>query len=778
MPPLFAPLRLARSAIGLAILGALLPPAASAAQASTDLAPASVPAAMFVPGPHVPLSEFTNSANEPAGRVEVHVDPLILKWLQKTQAPLRLAARVGGAIQYLPAVRFDIVLGKVVVPTALVGDFVAVSPALVNDLPVVTHWSKQANGGRGGRVSGATDGIMRLDVLDPAVGFVLQGQPRIYNFDPAYADPADPTQPYYFRSNTYALFSDGTEALGLPGTPPSDEPTPAYERYIAENWSLVAPSDLAAIWLSDWCRGKWGLPIAHRNQPVALQGNFWGPGTVLENAPLLQIVHGHHVDTGDLDPNAVGTETSLATFLLPPLWRRAVGSSYPILFNGYYDLNAATFTVMGPVFLDRLAGEFVDHGRQAVGVLWNGGGSQVAYTFQRSAYDNAAQLFAEAQILIKGDRTRILSAGESRGGNTGLLMAANPHYPPHPTPEWPGGHPQGYRIRFVLADVPHPQLGENIELFSTATHPFVQGAMREATGYVRAWEPDWLHPVSGSGAKDLTRDVLFGTSDAALIDAELSPGSANVVALLAQRGTAVVLRAGTHDFSRPFHQVARFADDLRAANVPVRFEIQHRFGHELTVDKGETLAFYVAKLFAGDTTLTEETVHLRPDLSDTSLTVPFTPTVMPPILEAPLQVGWDQAFTLSLAGPPGAGYAVRACPAEPVTLNCLGGEPLVIASGVLAAHSQAATVGSAVHVLSFEALGVPMPSGVQTWRLELVYNLNGATVSSAVVGSLSQSLFGLDPLLPEMAVLQLYPSPVIGAHFGTRTGGLGADGQF
>ncbi len=733
---------------------------------------------MFVPGSYVPLSEFTDTANEAVGEVDVHVDPLILDWLDTNDKTLRIAVQSSTGVAYHKPSRVNPTSGRVLFKTALVGNFVAVADGLSNDLPIVTHWDQSKNGGRGGRQSGARDGIMRIVVQNPAVGFALLGASRIYNFNPAFADPAGVDQPYFFRTNDYALFSDGTESQGLPGVAPSDALVPAYERYIAENWSLVAPSDMAAIWLSDWLRSEWGLPIAHKNQPVALDASQWGPKKALAGLPLLQLVHGHEVRGGDRYPDIPGSEDSLATFVLPPFWKKVPGDRYPILFNGYYDLNASTFLALGPVFLDRIAAEFVERDRQAIGVLWNGGGARVAHTFQRSAYDNGAQLLWEAASMLSGDRHRVVAAGTSRGGNTALLLAANPYYPALPTPQWPGGHPFAYTVRFALADVPHLRLGDNIQRFSNPTYAFVQNQLRESTGYQRAWEPLWVQPTTGESAAALAQRTLFGTSDTAAIDAALVPDSAPMVAQLVERGTGVVLRAGTHDFSRPFFHASAYVDTLRAAGVPVEFEIHHRFGHQLENTIVPTLGTLVDKLFAKDYSIADTTEHRRPSLTDPAIAEPFTPGLMPPILEAPLEAGWAQPVTFTVHGPVGAHYQVRICPADPVTLACLLPQSLPFLFGILTPERAGASQGVAVHEIDFATMGLPVPVVPQTWRAELSYSLDAGQTFGPPLAALASSLFGGDPLLPTMAVFTLHPLPVLGAHIGTRTGGLGADGDF
>lgn len=291
---------------------------------------------LFVPDDHVPLSEF--AAKTPARSVVMHVHPDVLAWI---------TAQPGGSVQVmvrttngrsvtLPATS---VVGDTVTLTApIAGDCVVVSDTLTHVLradeahSVQTHWDGT---GAGSWSFGATDGVAVLG-FDPLLGETKQGS--IQNNDDLF--------PYTYDVGNYNLFSDGSGDRNV-----EQAIVPDFERYIGETYATNAPTNLRSVYLSDQVRAASGRPVAHRNAGAA--GNELDE--VEDGLPIFQLVHCHLVDIGNVYPLVPGNENSLGTFVLPPDWTStAAAGTYPILFNGFYDIHSSTFGGVGQAFLEAL----------------------------------------------------------------------------------------------------------------------------------------------------------------------------------------------------------------------------------------------------------------------------------------------------------------------------------------------------------------------------------------------------------------------------------------
>jgi hypothetical protein len=106
----------------------------------------------------------------------------------------------------------------------------------------------------------------------------------------------------------------------------------------------------------------------------------------------------------------------------------------------------------------------------AVGLLWNGGGAAVTTTLHRSAFDNAAQLFADAATLLRADAQNIVMVGGSRGGTTAIAIGSNPYDRP-------------YRAAYIDADAGQVAISQAIERFTHAGYQLAQGSLQNVTGY-------------------------------------------------------------------------------------------------------------------------------------------------------------------------------------------------------------------------------------------------------------------------------------------------------
>jgi hypothetical protein len=296
--------------------------------------------------------------------------------------------------------------------------------------------------------------------------------------------------------------------------------------------------------------------------------------------PVFQLVHAFEVDPPDdalgyEDGDYAGNEHSLATFFLPPSWTRDPSEAYPVLFHGFYDLNLSTFNpIVGLAMIEAL-GDVYAHAesRVAIGIVWNGGGAAAAATFNRSAYANAAELFAQAAELLDADPERIVSTGGSRGGTTALAIASNPY-----------GY--DYTVRFAHARAPQVRVGTTYPEFFDPTFSGLTTNILQHSGYVDSWEACW-YPTGNQfeRGRTLALETVFGTDDIDDIDDFLSIDSPPFRERLKCERTEVVLRVGTHDYFGSAALVAEYADHLRDEGVPLLFEIYYRAGHLVPADQ-------------------------------------------------------------------------------------------------------------------------------------------------------------------------------------------------
>lgn len=662
--------------------------------------PQSPPASLFVPVENdhffVPLSEFVN-VEWPIGSIgpiELSVHNDIYDYLvNQGQGNVRIARReTNGVITFLTPT-IDQINKKFRIDWAINGDYVVVSNALLNDFillaehddfndnpatyqevpGITTHWRADKNddtndtfGPRGGQEKGAGHCFEFMD-YDPLEGKIPDSEWSSKNTDPDHSFNNDPDKyMYYYATNKYALLSDGTEPVN--GEPASCY-APSYERYIGENYSGNGPTALAAIYLSDCSRAQSGYPIAHRSRPPRFQLPGLNDGMPLQDdLPVIQIGHAYIVGDGVLGMEG---KNSLATFVLPPHWKsNVVGTPYPTMVCGFYDIHSLTFkSAWGLRFIEAIgklrnnSENLPRYKSQAVGIFWNGGGSGVSYTMHRSAYDNINLLMEFAADEFKCDTNHVMFAGSSKGGGTALAMAANPY------------EPTSYTAKYVLAQSPQVRPHDSLETFGNPTYYLAHSHINGDTGYTNSWkafDDEWVDPNpsylgEAKNARDLAQYNLFGEDDDAVLDDQHCSNSWRYIHKLVERRTKVVLRIGTHDYSTSITHMVDYVDRLRygtgRVGVPVNLEMVFGSGH------GPGHPFpgvyeLIYNIASGQEVFPIEDRNEYYAKSDTTENVvhAFDPggDGLPLIFQAPIWTGDDQSVydyhqpqTYSLAGPIG-----------------------------------------------------------------------------------------------------------------------------
>lgn len=564
----------------------------------------------FVPDKFVPLSSFVEVNSNP---FILPVNKKILRFLDSKK--IKVVIQKNGTLTYVKPSNIDVDNGRIKVSVSenLIGGIAtAVSPMLLNDFPIVTHWDQSLNSGKGSFRLGASDLLGIVDI-DP-----ITNQP----IEETYVEEKEPSgdsPSYYYNVKDYALFE-------------GDAKVPSYERYVGENYAINKITDRYAIWVSDTVLKKTGFPVVHRNYPLQLQ-------SLLHNAPVFQVIHAWLIADKPDKP-------SLATFILPPFWPDSMPQrGYPVLFNGGYDIHGSCFYRCGNMIMS-IIGEVFNSGKgSGIGILWNGGGARASRTVQRSAYDNAAILFDVAKDSFKINPEAIITFGGSRGGSTALRVAANPYY-------------NNYKVVYALAWHPAVKVGEHGEKFQNTSYPALMRAIDWTTGYFYAWRLDWRDPVTGLSGRELHGYNLVGTTDYAYIDDFLTPASPFHLQALKNKGTRVLLNVGTHDVIMPFTLYFKYVKGLQDYGIPVRFEIFYRWGHTLRENVPDYLKYCLEDVLSGNTSsFPSGTFHYRRKDNDNPYKwEEFFPAYQPIFLEAPKACAKPGSISISIIGGKGIHY--------------------------------------------------------------------------------------------------------------------------
>lgn len=296
-------------------------------------------------------------------------------------------------------------------------------------------------------------------------------------------------------------------------------------------------------------------------RPDAFTSKEEGPGRLVDRAGAVQILHAKVIDG------------SLATIILPPNWSAdAAENTYPIVFNGFYDINANVFTQEGPQWVRMIAKSGTEGRAGAIGVLWNGGGAIASRTTNAAAYRQFNSVIDYVACNFGGDRHRILMAGGSRGGLTSVNMASNPY-----------GY--DYTVIFAAATATPTRLGEHASLTST-TYPPLLPSTAWSVGLSDAWRTGWTYPacagrphLTGITGPEAHAYILTGTPNLDEANAMHSPMSERFVQGLKNAGTRVFLTVTEKDDIVPYNTQAKYAQKLMAEAIPLQIEVLLRGGH-------------------------------------------------------------------------------------------------------------------------------------------------------------------------------------------------------
>jgi len=334
---------------------------------------------------------------------------------------------------------------------------------------------------------------------------------------------------------------------------------PDIDLYLADRYSSIAVSDTSARTFAQERCAATGVPLEHRFPPTVT--GIWPAGAPASGSCRTQVIH------------ATVLDTSVYTVFLPPNWSGAApANTYPIVFDGAYDLNGNTFSSLGASMADWVSESGLNGRRGVIGVLWNGGGGSASLTMNEHALEMFAAMIAEVSERYHGNPDWIVTFGGSRGGVTALEMAANPNDAP-------------YRVVLAVAGVPPTLIGD-IARSSSTTYPLLLGYTTWTTGFLDAWRSNWHYP-SCAGRPNYTGilgwqaflQVVTGTIDPNIANTQHSLLGERFLAGLQRAQSQVYLQIGEHDFVVPYAQQARYAMELLGRGVDAQVEVVLRGGH-------------------------------------------------------------------------------------------------------------------------------------------------------------------------------------------------------
>lgn len=587
----------------------------------------------FVPGHFVPLSIFVREAA--SASIALPVNRGIAEYLRKHQAELQIACFINGNVTYRDAVWSSVLEDTVEAKVQMgiqraegdteatediediEGVFTLVSPLLINDFPIVTHWDNDLETGMGGFRYGGIDGIGRIRMNESGEDVVTEHE-ELFN--------PDKSSPYVYNTKKFDLFSSrpGKERLKAP----------AYESYIGDRYSLHAVDDLVAVSLSDRILRSFGYPVVFHNDLT--EGRDF-----VSDAPVIQVVNSSLLQTN------TGCY-SLASYILPPYWNADL-DGYPLLFNGYYDANENMFSTVGPSFIEIICNTLARTGKGVVGVIWNGGGSIGSRSLQESAYGGIAAAIDKARIKYGVDAEKIVTVGGSRGGLTALRAAANPQRFP-------------YRVRYALCYAPPFILNGPAQEYADGSCPLVWHVAVTDTGYHDAWHKDWREPGSGRTGIEALMHILAGESAPDVIAEKISTESEFFLTALQESGANVLLNHGTHDAFTLSRFSFSFAALARSYGIPLRHEIGYRFGHNNCTNLYQQAEQCLEALLEERELVFSGTVHYRrrgPAEADWEKVERFAPLWQPVFLEAPKFLIKEGSVFWTLYGEPGMEFRLE-----------------------------------------------------------------------------------------------------------------------
>ncbi|MEM7307671.1 MAG: hypothetical protein AAF682_13415 [Planctomycetota bacterium] len=297
----------------------------------------------------------------------------------------------------------------------------------------------------------------------------------------------------------------------------------------------------------------------------------------------------------------------LASLILPPGWDPS--GDYPIVVSMEYDVNSSLFE--GPFRYAADGGQFATMVALsaplggAIAVMWNGGGTLGSYSFNPKAF---YQFHAVLQLAQQygGNKQKVLTIGNSRGGSGALSVVANPFELP-------------YRIvssAASSASVKFSTWEEGVGPYPSVTFPKALHNISRTVGFWDSWRPGWAYPASDGVSRAPLEDPEQGLNQNLIAESAARAAYAittgrppetigddgwflfsdDFLNRIAGSDARILLEISTHDSIPPMEQLelaneleARMELEGKAANLHV--DLLVRSGHRPREITGATFNF-------------------------------------------------------------------------------------------------------------------------------------------------------------------------------------------
>lgn len=262
---------------------------------------------------------------------------------------------------------------------------------------------------------------------------------------------------------------------------------------------------------------------------------------------------------------------NLFTLIVPPKWGGyPPQKKYPLLINGFYDLNGNLLGSEGPRFIKVISELYKQNQFGAVGILWNGGGATASRTVNNKAYKDLNDFLKMAIPALRIKKDQVVALGGSRGGVTALNMAAHSAM-------------TAIKVRFVYAANPPNAFDQILSIFGS-TFPSLLAASDWSTGWVGSFLPSFIYPEGYPGYSGLSGNlshlkVLTGFTDWKVIKERFNLMSPDKIRNLKQRKTEVFLELGTHDNICPYYDKSLLFQKFNRARIPTETRVVFLKGH-------------------------------------------------------------------------------------------------------------------------------------------------------------------------------------------------------
>lgn len=334
---------------------------------------------------------------------------------------------------------------------------------------------------------------------------------------------------------------------------------PTVNNYIAMRYDLQAYKDDVVVGRFRNLCEQTGIPYRLLQPAIEVKTRQDIEEVLTGGLPYGQVIH------------SLVFRNNLFSIILPPQWGSyPADKKYPLLLNGFYDLNGNVLWSEGPRFIKTISELYKQNQFGAIGILWNGGGAMATRTVNDKAYKDLNDFLKISIPALRIKRDQVVTLGGSRGGVTALNMASHSAM-------------TEIKVRFVYAANPPNAFDQIFSVFGS-TYPSLLAASDWSTGWVGSFLPAFIYPEGYPGYSGLSGNlshlkVITGSTDWKVIKERFNLISPVKMRNLKQRKTEVFLELGTHDFICPYYDKSLLFQKFNRARIPTETRVVFLKGH-------------------------------------------------------------------------------------------------------------------------------------------------------------------------------------------------------